>query len=464
MQVIQVTILVSSFLTSIFASENENTATTMRFTDNYDTVKDMNQHQETLRKIITTTTTVPSSSLIESEPETETDIPNIDDTASISSSSSSSSAVVTSSSPLQVDLYEFIDLIPVDEVTELRVRYYVSDPNVRKAYDFIRNYNYTFVHTQLHKMVEVKKVLKFFERKGVNLSDVGDALYERVGPPPKTSDLVIEQGEPKSGGFYAMVDNILDEIPQDEVVTLFFEKMETSHDFSELLDWIGGNDFKEMLNVLRFNKEVQRTKLDSQDIAQQNKSKITAEWDTGWVGGPEVIVEVHETMTNSPNPTFVNDTSIPTEPKIIVRPEEALIVIFVLILWVGAIALFFNRWGKIRMLEPYQPKFEAKHRSSCPLVDIDQLPSMAQRQSFSKMSMGMSLQMPTFAQCSVLGANTLPYRNYYDGFSPRPYSRPRQNSVFVGPHIVSPPQPPRKTRSAVDIHSLVQSEGIIEDV
>lgn len=37
-----------------------------------------------------------------------------------------------------------------------------------------------------------------------------------------------------------------------------------------------------------------------------------AEWDTGWVGGPEVILEVHETMTNSPNPIVVNDTSIPT--------------------------------------------------------------------------------------------------------------------------------------------------------
>lgn len=37
-----------------------------------------------------------------------------------------------------------------------------------------------------------------------------------------------------------------------------------------------------------------------------------AEWDTGWVGGPEVILEVHETMTNSPNPIVVNETSIPT--------------------------------------------------------------------------------------------------------------------------------------------------------
>jgi Domain of unknown function (DUF4808) len=57
-------------------------------------------------------------------------------------------------------------------------------------------------------------------------------------------------------------------------------------------------------------------------------------------------------------------------PVIIVRAEEALIVILVLVLWVAAIALFFNRWGKIRMLEPYQPKFQA-HRPSCPLVEID---------------------------------------------------------------------------------------------
>lgn len=54
---------------------------------------------------------------------------------------------------------------------------------------------------------------------------------------------------------------------------------------------------------------------------------------------------------------------------IVVRAEEILIVLLVLILWVAAIALFFNRWGKIRMLEPYQPKFQQQHRSSCPLVD-----------------------------------------------------------------------------------------------
>jgi hypothetical protein len=58
---------------------------------------------------------------------------------------------------------------------------------------------------------------------------------------------------------------------------------------------------------------------------------------------------------------------LPTGNKIVVRPEEALIVIFVLILWMGAIGLFVHRWGKIRNCEPYAPKFEADevHRGSC---------------------------------------------------------------------------------------------------
>lgn len=35
-----------------------------------------------------------------------------------------------------------------------------------------------------------------------------------------------------------------------------------------------------------------------------------------------------------------------------------LFIHLVLIVWAGAIALFFNRWGKIRMLLPYQPDYK----------------------------------------------------------------------------------------------------------
>ena len=75
--------------------------------------------------------------------------------------------------------------------------------------------------------------------------------------------------------------------------------------------------------------------------------------------------------------------------RIIVRPEEALIVILVLILWVGAISLFFHRWGKIRMLEPYTPKFEeAIHRPSCPLTTLEAVAT--KRMSLAPMSIQWS--------------------------------------------------------------------------
>ncbi|GLH14066.1 uncharacterized protein GBIM_18496 [Gryllus bimaculatus] len=38
--------------------------------------------------------------------------------------------------------------------------------------------------------------------------------------------------------------------------------------------------------------------------------------------------------------------------------QQVGIVLLVLVVWVAAIALFFNRWGKIRMLLPYQPDYK----------------------------------------------------------------------------------------------------------
>lgn len=66
----------------------------------------------------------------------------------------------------------------------------------------------------------------------------------------------------------------------------------------------------------------------------------------------------------------VIDTNSTSDGSLGVRGEEIGIVLVVLLLWVGAIVLFFNRWGKIRMLEPYQPKFCENHRPSCPMAEV----------------------------------------------------------------------------------------------
>lgn len=122
---------------------------------------------------------------------------------------------------------------------------------------------------------------------------------------------------------------------------------------------------------------------------------------------------------------------IPETGTVVVRAEEALIVILVLFLWVAAIALFFNRWGKIRMLEPYQPKFQQQHRQSCTMVDMNALPDHPVHQG------------------SCVTSTTECWR-------------PRQNSVFVGSSSASlvavDQETPRRTKSAFDLQSLVLAE------
>ncbi|XP_016948819.1 uncharacterized protein LOC108023701 [Drosophila biarmipes] len=214
-------------------------------------------------------------------------------------------------------------------------------------------------------------------------------------------------------------------------------------------------------------------------------ASLSEEWGSGW-RGTNFLVEVEQTAPISPpssassngSEDYIgelgsqevdegfttgattgasNATAVETGPKIIVRTEEVLIVGLVLVLWVGAIMLFFNRWGKIRMLEPYQPKFQQQHRSSCPLVDLDAV-TTHQRSSVSRMSMGMvhNLNMPT---CQFAAYNPNMYAKGYASHVSA--SRPRQNSVFVGAstsHYLMP-RPPRKTRSAMDLHSMVLDES-----
>ncbi|XP_020293603.1 uncharacterized protein LOC109859619 isoform X2 [Pseudomyrmex gracilis] len=151
-------------------------------------------------------------------------------------------------------------------------------------------------------------------------------------------------------------------------------------------------------------------------------------------------------MSSQLEPTSELNSTLPDETgAVVVRAEEALIVIFVLILWVAAIALFFNRWGKIRMLEPYQPKFQQQHRQSCTIVD----PNPLQHRSYSKFNIHC-LEHPVH-QLSCNSAT---------GSGP---ARLRQNSVFVGSSSSLLPisqETPRRAKSAFDLQSLVHAEGV----
>ncbi|XP_071856875.1 uncharacterized protein isoform X2 [Bombus fervidus] len=72
---------------------------------------------------------------------------------------------------------------------------------------------------------------------------------------------------------------------------------------------------------------------------------------------PRTSFPPEQAITGGPLPPPPPSSQQP-QPYIQVRGVEVGIVVLVLIFWAGAIALFFNRWGKIRMLLPYQPDYK----------------------------------------------------------------------------------------------------------
>ncbi|XP_012216831.1 uncharacterized protein [Linepithema humile] len=72
---------------------------------------------------------------------------------------------------------------------------------------------------------------------------------------------------------------------------------------------------------------------------------------------PRTSPQQDNTVTGGPLPPPPPSSQQP-QPYIQIRGVEVGIVVLVLIVWAGAIALFFNRWGKIRMLLPYQPDYK----------------------------------------------------------------------------------------------------------
>ncbi|GLV32420.1 uncharacterized protein CBL_00871 [Carabus blaptoides fortunei] len=182
----------------------------------------------------------------------------------------------------------------------------------------------------------------------------------------------------------------------------------------------------------------------------------------------EVVVRVQdEDALRATGP--VNSTGTPPYPveespaEVIVRAEEILLVVLVLMIWVAAIALFFNRWGKIRMLEPYQPKFQQQHRTSCPIGDAvispqvsEQKKSQTDKKPSLKGRMKEQHQRMSFSKYNVnyMGDNAL----YNALSSPNTQRRPRQNSVFVGSSTMAVINPPRRVKSAIDIQHMVLSD------
>ncbi|XP_071516352.1 uncharacterized protein [Panulirus ornatus] len=183
---------------------------------------------------------------------------------------------------------------------------------------------------------------------------------------------------------------------------------------------------------------------------------------------PQVIVSAGVPVYQEPRPSYGYHGTrgvasggtfhkVPSPPAVsvgavTVRVEEICLVLVVLMLWAGAITLFINRWGKLRMLEPYQPAYTA------PVVPPRPPPP----------PVGPCINIQSTSDLTLTEGGAAGGR--YDWGAPENYGRGSLASGYLGmdrsPSCLSVRtlNPQRKVKSAVDLVSLVMQEKMSSSV
>ncbi|XP_045593271.1 uncharacterized protein [Procambarus clarkii] len=181
---------------------------------------------------------------------------------------------------------------------------------------------------------------------------------------------------------------------------------------------------------------------------------------------PEVVVSAVVPVFQEPRAPYGHHVrgglgttfnKVPSPPTVsvgtvTVRVEEICLVLVVLMLWAGAITLFINRWGKLRMLEPYQPAYTA------PVVPPRPPPP----------PMGPCINIQSTSDLTLTEGGAAGGR--YDWGAPESYGRGSLASGYLGldrsPSCLSVRtlNPQRKVKSAVDLVSLVMQEKMSSSI
>ncbi|TRY70934.1 hypothetical protein TCAL_08261 [Tigriopus californicus] len=114
---------------------------------------------------------------------------------------------------------------------------------------------------------------------------------------------------------------------------------------SQLRDcWVDSDEQSEVRQALKMHLE--RNQDDPTNGTHPGYESVNGPW------------QITSTSSKDGGPRFPEGYQPIRTSGTLVRTEELAIVMVVLLLWVAAIALFINRWGKIRLMEPYNPYFE----------------------------------------------------------------------------------------------------------
>lgn len=159
----------------------------------------------------------------------------------------------------QIDMSDFLNLMP-QEASGIVAKYYKDDKEVRRGIDYLRSEEFDELRDRIIANPEMNSFLNYLNNSGLDVVKLAYALVNVTGNPLDYEDVMEEEQDKNANltmmpaeslnGIHGLVDSILDILPQDQILSLFFDKLETSEEFSKLVENIGSQEFEKILHKL----------------------------------------------------------------------------------------------------------------------------------------------------------------------------------------------------------------------
>lgn len=160
-----------------------------------------------------------------------------------------------SESSLLSDLFEFIAVIPYDEVEDIIIEKADNDPNVKATLEYFRTEDFQNQIDAMSELSEFESVLDYLEDADAPAHQLWDLFRMIMGLDPvmnkhrKFGTLPI--GPIPTGPTLEMMDEILAAIDPKEIKDVYDQKIKESEDFNNLVDSVKNEKFDSLAVALK---------------------------------------------------------------------------------------------------------------------------------------------------------------------------------------------------------------------
>ncbi|XP_057333258.1 uncharacterized protein LOC130672630 [Microplitis mediator] len=166
-----------------------------------------------------------------------------------------SSHLTRRSQSIHEHLEDFLLLLPFDKIAIISFRYIYFDPEVLQAVKFIKSQEFKNLVFEVQQDPDVQELANYVEDSGGDLQTVFDLVNDFLGISLNSKHHTTLLST-KKGGVQAMLNEIREVIPYDEIRALYEEKIQTSEEFRYFTERLEAPEFQAIIDKLVVNENL----------------------------------------------------------------------------------------------------------------------------------------------------------------------------------------------------------------